>query len=67
MTWARESGGVILVLLGVVWIGQGLNLLRGSGMSGHSLYAVIGLVVAIAGVWLLSEPHPHRPARRRIA
>ena len=53
MTWARGFGGVILLLLGVVWIGQGLNLLRGSGMSGHSVYAVIGLVVAIIGVGLL--------------
>lgn len=53
MVWARGLGGVILVLLGLIWIGQGLNLLRGSGMSGHSMYAAIGLVVAIAGVWLL--------------
>lgn len=53
MTWARGLGSVILLLLGVIWIGQGLNLLRGSGMSGHSVFAVIGLVVAIAGAWLL--------------
>lgn len=42
-----------MLLVGLIWIGQGLNILRGSGMSGHAVYAVLGLVVAIIGLALL--------------
>jgi hypothetical protein len=53
MAWAKGFGGGILLLVGLIWIGQGLNILRGSGMSGHAIYAVLGLVVAIIGLALL--------------
>ncbi|HXT36377.1 MAG TPA: hypothetical protein VN837_12440 [Chloroflexota bacterium] len=53
MFWARLVGGVLLVLLGIIWIGQGLNLIKGSGMSGHGGYALVGIVVALCGLWLL--------------
>ncbi|HVA89486.1 MAG TPA: hypothetical protein VNL71_06560 [Chloroflexota bacterium] len=53
MFWARFVGGILLVLLGAIWIGQGLNLIKGSGMSGHAGYAVVGVVVALCGLWLL--------------
>ena len=46
-------GGAILVLLGLVWIGQGLNLIGGSVMSGQAMWVVIGIVVALVGAWLL--------------
>ena len=42
--------GIILILLGVVWIGQGSNLIGGSFMSGQSQWLWIGIVVLIAGV-----------------
>jgi hypothetical protein len=45
--------GAVLVLAGVVWTLQGLDVLGGSGMSGHVVWAVIGPVVAIIGVVLL--------------
>jgi hypothetical protein len=45
--------GVLLTLLGLVWILQGLNVLLGSMMSGHIQYAILGLVVAIIGIALL--------------
>jgi hypothetical protein len=53
MAWLRGFGGGILLLLGLVWIGQGLNILRGAAMSGHAIYAIIGLVAVIVGAWLL--------------
>ena len=53
MVWLRLIGGVVLVLLGLLWIGQGVDLITGSGMSGHGRYAVLGIVVALAGLWLL--------------
>ncbi len=53
MRWIRGIVGIVLVLIGVIWIGQGVNLLPGSFMSGQPIYAVLGLVVAALGVWLL--------------
>jgi len=61
MTTAKAIGGCILVLLGLLWILQGLNVVTGSGMSGHGGYAVLGLVVAAIGAWLLWSVLRPRP------
>lgn len=45
--------GVITIVIGSIWIGQGTGLLQGSAMTGQSLWLVIGVVVAAAGVVLL--------------
>lgn len=45
--------GAILVLVGVVWALQGLNLLAGSFMTGQTQWLVIGVACALAGVVLL--------------
>ena len=45
--------GIILVLLGGVWILQGANVLAGSVMSGHSQWLYIGIVVVIVGAGVL--------------
>jgi len=42
--------GIILILLGGVWILQGSNVLAGSVMSGQSQWLYIGIVVLIAGL-----------------
>jgi hypothetical protein len=42
--------GVVLVLIGVVWTLQGLDILGGSGMSGVGIWAVIGPFVALIGI-----------------
>lgn len=44
--------GGLLVGVGLVWFLQGLNLLGGSVMSGVTLWAVIGPVVAVLGLTL---------------
>jgi len=51
----RLSGtiiGIILILVGLVWILQGSNVIGRSVMSGQSQWLYIGIVVAIAGVIL---------------
>ena len=53
MRWLRVIIGVVLVLVGVLWIGQGLNLIAGSVMTGQAVYAVLGLAVAALGAWLI--------------
>ena len=44
--------GVMLVVIGVVWTLQGLGYVGGSVMSGVTVWAVIGPIVAIVGFWL---------------
>ncbi len=56
--------GVILMLVGLVWIGQGINLLPGSMMSGQPVYAVLGLVVVVLGAGLLYATNRSMHARQ---
>jgi hypothetical protein len=44
--------GVLLVVVGVVWTLQGLGYLPGSVMTGVTLWAVVGPIVALAGLVL---------------
>jgi hypothetical protein len=53
MKWVLNILGVILVLIGLVWILQGVNILPGSMMSGHIQYSYIGIAVDAAGIFLL--------------
>lgn len=41
---------VILVLAGLVWILQGIGVIKGSFMTGSQVWEVIGFVVLIVGV-----------------
>jgi hypothetical protein len=52
-SWLWLTGGLLALLLGALWTLQGLNLLSGSSMSGVTMWAVIGPIVAIAGLTLL--------------
>jgi cell division protein FtsX len=46
--------GVILVLIGVVWIGQGLGYVQGSFMTGAMVWAWIGAATAVVGAAIIS-------------
>ena len=48
----RLALAVMLVLVGTVWTLQGVGILGGSAMSGVTLWAVVGPLVAVAGVVL---------------
>ena len=45
---------VFLLLVGVVWILQGLDVLGGYGMSGHIEWTVIGAILVIVALALLA-------------
>jgi hypothetical protein len=51
--WTRGIPGVVLCLIGAVWIAQGTGALHGSTMTGQGRYAVLGVVVLAIGVALL--------------
>ena len=48
--WLWLTLGLLGVVLGVLWTAQGLDLLGGSVMSGVTMWAVIGPIVALAGL-----------------
>jgi bacteriorhodopsin len=53
MRIAGNIVGIILVLLGGIWMAQGSNLLAGSAMSGQSMWLWIGVAVALIGLIVL--------------
>jgi hypothetical protein len=42
--------GVLIALVGVIWTLQGLGYIGGSAMSGATVWAVVGPVVALVGL-----------------
>jgi len=51
--WPHVIIGALLVLVGGVWTLQGLGYLAGSVMTGVTLWAIIGPLLALAGLTLL--------------
>ncbi|MDR7381808.1 hypothetical protein [Promicromonospora iranensis] len=47
--------GVVLVLMGTVFTFQGLGYLAGSAMTGVTLWAVVGPILAVVGVVLIVQ------------
>ena len=52
MTMAWRVLGVLMVIIGVVWILQGINILPGSFMTGQKQWAVYGAIAVVVGVVL---------------
>ena len=46
--------GALLVLSGGVWFLQGIDVLKGSSMSGEATWAVIGPITALIGAALIA-------------
>jgi hypothetical protein len=61
MRIAMSFAGVLCLLVGCVWILQGINILPGSFMTGQTKWAIYGGLLAIAGIGLLISAN-----RRRI-
>jgi hypothetical protein len=45
--------GILMILAGAVWIGQGVGLIPGSFMSGDMKWAYIGCGTAVVGIALI--------------
>jgi hypothetical protein len=53
MRWIWLVLGVLLVLFGIVWTLQGLDLLgQTGGMNGQKIWAIIGPITAVVGALL---------------
>lgn len=55
--------GVLVLLAGLVWVGQGLGYIKGSFMTGDMKWFWIGIGMIVAGV-ALGAAGLLRPARR---
>jgi hypothetical protein len=51
----RVGLGLLLVVVGLIWTLQGLGVISGSVMTGVTLWAIIGPIVAILGLWLVAR------------
>lgn len=53
MTLIKNIAGIVCILLGGLWVMQGANIVRGSAMSGHSQWLVVGVIVTLVGFGVL--------------
>jgi hypothetical protein len=51
--WLPIVLGVLLILIGGVWTGQGLGYITGSFMTGERLWTSIGLICVVGGLLLV--------------
>jgi hypothetical protein len=61
----RSSGARIVLVAGIVWVGQGAGFIPGSFMTGDRTWLAIGIVVGVVGIVLLASAarRPKRPQR----
>ncbi|WP_456825079.1 hypothetical protein [Cellulomonas sp. P5_E12] len=45
--------GAVLLVVGAIWTFQGLGYLGGSAMTGVTLWAVVGPIIAVVGLVLI--------------
>lgn len=64
-SWVYVAIGVVLILVGLLWVLQGLGTISGSFMSGSNTWFAIGLLVAIGGVTSVYMGVRGKPATRR--
>jgi hypothetical protein len=51
--WLALIAGLLFLLLGTIWVLQGLGLIRGSMMTGQSLWLVVGVITGLVGLGLV--------------
>jgi len=52
--------GVLCLLMGCVWILQGINILPGSFMTGQTKWAIIGAVLVVIGIGIMISANRRR-------
>ena len=64
-SWLYVVAGAVLLLVGLLWVLQGLGTISGSFMSGQKVWFAIGLLVALAGIAALYSGVRRRSVTRR--
>lgn len=60
MRTALNVAGFLCLLMGCVWVLQGIDVLPGSFMTGQTKWAVYGALLVLAGIGLLIAARRHR-------
>jgi hypothetical protein len=61
MRWIPMIVGIVLILLGGLWLLQGVGILGGSVMTGQTFWAIVGLILLIGGIALCAFGLRRRP------
>jgi hypothetical protein len=64
-SWVYVVIGVVLILVGLLWVFQGLGTISGGFMSGSKVWFAIGLLVAIGGITSVYTGMRRKAATRR--
>ena len=60
MRIALNVSAVLCLLVGCIWILQGINILPGSFMTGQTKWAIYGGLLVVAGIGLLISANRRR-------
>jgi len=64
MRRSRLVVATVLLLVGLLWIGQGMGMVAGSPMSGQSMWAIVGGVLVVGGLIVGARELTRRPPIR---
>jgi len=64
MRRSRLVVATVLLLVGLLWIGQGMGMVAGSPMSGPSMWAIVGGVLVVGGLIVGARELTRRPPIR---
>jgi hypothetical protein len=64
MNAAMRVAAILLILIGLIWTGQGFGWIKGSFMTGSMFWAIVGLICLVAGAALAYQGFV-RPGRPR--
>lgn len=56
----QRAIGLVLLMIGAVWFMLGSGMIGGSVMSGQTVWAIVGAMIAIVGLWIVTR----RPSTR---
>jgi hypothetical protein len=62
---SRLAVAAVLLIVGVLWIGQGTGTVAGSAMSGQSMWGLVGGVLVVVGLVIGVRELIRGPAGRR--
>jgi len=65
MRTIMRYGGILIALLGGIWLLQGIGVLPGSFMSGDPFWAVVGAILLVAAAALLYFGMRNKPTNPR--
>jgi len=64
MKWVLIIIGILVIIVGAIWLLQGANVLPYGGMAGHRRWIVIGALLDIVGIVLIVVGSRLRRARK---